>query len=230
MNDNKRWLLPCIFFAAATLLNLAGRLWLPAMAAAVKPALLPLLAVTCAVYAQGRGLRAKDLNLLVMAQLLGCAGDIFLLHSEVFLLFAGGIVSFLAGHVAYLKIFGSRAWKGMSGGWWAVSCLAVGALVAILIRVIGVSGALLAPMAIYGAVLILVPFTGLCGILRLGGCNWWIVFTGGLLFLVSDAMIAVQTFNELSQPELVGFLIMLTYLAAQSLLAVGALRLARQES
>ena len=54
--------------------------------------------------------------------------------------------------------------------------------------------------------------------------TWWILLFGGLLFTFSDAQIAMDTFGVLpfAQRPLV---IMLTYLAAQSLLAVGGVRL-----
>ena len=226
---NKVWMIPAAFFVVAAIANLTGCLISEPMAAAVKPALLPLLALTTVSYLWKDAVSARDLGLLVAAQLLGCTGDILLLHSEVFLLFAGGMVAFLSGHVCYLCLFGKRSWKGLKPWQWAVSVVVMAALVFGLIKVIGVNGSLLAPMAVYACGLILLPFAGLCGVLRLGGATWWIIFCGGLLFLFSDAMIAVDTFQH---PEglPMHIIVMSTYIAAQTLLAVGAVRLLRSEA
>ena len=160
---NKVWMIPAAFFVVAAIANLTGCLICEPMAAAVKPALLPLLALTTVSYLWKDAVSARDLGLLVAAQLLGCTGDILLLHSEVFLLFAGGMVAFLSGHVCYLCLFGKRSWKGLKPWQWAVSVVVMAALVFGLIKVIGVNGSLLAPMAVYACGLILLPFAGLCG-------------------------------------------------------------------
>lgn len=227
---NRIWIIPAAFFVLAAVANLVGCVISEPMAAVVKPALLPLIALTTVAWLWGRGpVSARDLGLLLAAQLLGCTGDILLIHSEVFLLFAGGMVAFLSGHVCYLCIFGKRSWKGLKAWQWAVSVVVMAGLVFGLIKVIGVNGALLAPMAVYACGLILLPFAGLCGVLRLGGCNWWIIFAGGLLFLFSDSMIAVDTFVK---PEGLPMhvIVMSTYIAAQVLLAVGTVRLLRSEA
>jgi hypothetical protein len=46
---------------------------------------------------------------------------------------------------------------------------------------------------------------------------------GGILFTFSDSLIAVQTFH--GDSVLLGFLVMVTYVAAQCLLAIGAVKL-----
>jgi len=225
MEKNRIWYIPAVAFLVAATANVIGCLICEPMAAAVKPSLLPLVALTTVAFLWGReAVSARDLGLLLGAQLLGCLGDVLLLHSEVFLLFAGGMVAFLSGHVCYLLLFGSRSWKGLKAWQWAISVLVMAGLVAGLIVVIGVNGTLLVPMAVYACGLVLLPFAGLCGVLRLGGPTWWIIFCGGLLFLFSDAMIAVDTFQHPSGLPM-HFIIMLTYLLAQSLLAVGAVRL-----
>lgn len=227
---NKLWIIPAAFFVLAAVANLVGCVISEPMAAAVKPALLPLIALTTVAYLWGRGpVSARDLGLLVAAQLLGCTGDILLIHSEVFLLFAGGMVAFLSGHVCYLCIFGKRSWKGLKAWQWALSVVVMAAFIVGLIKVIGINGALLAPMAVYACGLVLLPFAGLCGVIRLKGCTWWTLFCGGLLFLFSDSMIAVSTFMK---PSFAGMhlVVMSTYIAAQVLLAVGAVRLLRSEA
>lgn len=227
MKTNARpWILPACFFAVAVLVNLVARAMGNApVAAMVKPALLPLLAVT-SVAAAG-GLESRTIRLLVIAQLLGCAGDIFLIGSGT-LPFACGLCCFLVGHIFYFLIFGSRSWQGLSFVQWLGIVAVMAAAVAGLLVGIGVQGVFLVPFAVYGMVLMFLIFCGLSGVLRKlsNPATWWIVFLGGLLFAFSDSLIAVQTFNSAS--TFLEFLVMLTYLAAQSLLAWGALRLNKQ--
>ena len=99
-----------------------------------------------------------------------------------------------------------------------------------LVLGIGVNGVMLAPMGIYGLVLTFLIFSALAGVLRpdkrLSGsnCTWWILLCGAVLFTFSDSLIAVRNFGELS-PFMSGFGVMFTYLLAQSLLAIGGVRL-----
>ena len=77
-------------------------------------------------------------------------------------------------------------------------------------------------MCVYGMVLMLLIFSGLAGLFRCRGNAWWIILTGTLLFTFSDALIALETFSE-KPASWIPATIMATYLAAQSLLAIGAL-------
>ena len=220
------YLIPALFFAVACLVNWAGRIWaMPGVAAAVKPALLPLLSASVLAYAVEHPLDRKALGLLILAELFGCAGDIFLL-SDDFLPFACGIAAFLTGHIFYMCLFGARSWKGMDWKGWVAGAAGVLALVFVLIKVLRVEGAMLAPMGIYGLVLLSLGFCTLCGVIRCkeNRGTWWILFAGALLFAFSDSLIAAGTFGVVSF-ELREFVIMLTYLVAQSLLAWGAVRL-----
>ena len=221
------YLIPAAFFAVACVVNWIGRgLMIPEMAAAVKPALLPLLAASVLAYAAEHPLNRKMLALLVAAELFGCAGDIFLL-SDAFLPFACGIGAFLIGHIFYMTLFGAQSWKGMSWKGWVAGAIGVLALVYVLIKVLRVQGAMLAPMAIYGVVLLTLGFCALCGVIRCkeNRCTWWIILCGALLFAFSDSLIAAGTFG-VATFQLRELVIMLTYLVAQSLLAWGAVRLA----
>lgn len=221
--QTRSWILPACFFAVAVLANLIARALGAAEAAAVvKPALLPLLALT-AVTAAG-GIQTRTVRLLVVAQLLGCAGDILLIPSGI-LPFACGLGCFLAGHIFYVCIFGKESWKGMKAGQWILALVVMAAAVACLLMGIGVKGTFLVPFAVYGMMLMFLVFSGLAGIIRkkANPATWWIITAGAALFAFSDSLIAIQQFNGGSTFK--EFLVMLTYLAAQSLLAWGALRL-----
>ena len=229
MKKTSLWYLPCAFFLLCCVLNLAGCIWHDPLAQTVKPALLPLLALTTLAYLGprlGEDAPVRPVFLLLAAQLLGFAGDTLLIGSG-FPFFAGGMAAFLAGHVFYLCLFGGRSWKGMTALQW-ILCLAVmAAIVAGLVAAIGIKGVLLAPMSLYGMGLMLLIFSGLAGVIRKTApsrATWWIILAGAFLFTFSDAQIAMRTFDVLPF-ALRGFVIMLTYLAAQALLAVGGIRL-----
>lgn len=223
MNRN----IPALFFVIAALLNWAGRYWgIEELASAVKPALMPLLAASVLSYATNRRLDRKKLTLLVTALIFGCVGDTCLLF-DAFPLFAGGIGAFLLGHICYVSIFGRESWKGMDWKAWVAGGVVMAGLVFGLIKVLHVSGALLPPMAVYGTMLMLLMFSTFCGLLRLRDKGtWFLLFLGSVLFTFSDCMIAAGTFETLVFP-LQEFVIMTTYVVAQSLLAIGTVRLAQ---
>ena len=163
---------------------------------------------------------------LLLAQLFGWAGDSLLLGSG-FAWFATGIGFFMLGHVCYICLF-CRSLKGLSAGKWIVAAVVMAAMLTGVVVAIGIKGVLLAPMALYGGELLVISFCGLCGICRRWGPSrgvWWMVLLGGLLFLFSDSLIAMRTFDE-GYFAWRGFVIMLTYLAAQSLLCAAAVKIA----
>jgi len=223
MKAAKYWIIPGLFFLVAVALNLAGRFTGNAvLASAVKPLLMPFLAIT-ALCAAG-GPEKKEIRLLVPALLLGCVGDVFLIY-DGFLFFVAGMVAFLAGHVCYMCLFGGKSWKGFTAKTWIPAIIAMAALVAVLIIVIGVNGAMLVPMCVYGFALMMLIFSGLAGVVRLRTAAWWIILAGTVLFTFSDALIAIGTFGgDFAGRE---FVVMLTYIAAQSLLAIGTIKLVK---
>ena len=235
MKNSRLWLIPLCFFVAAVALNLIGCFISEALRQTVKPALLPLLCATTLAWLLPRlGVMPDQVRqigglvgLLVAAQLFGFAGDTLLIP-DGFLFFAGGIGSFLIGHVFYITLFGGKhSFKGLKAWQWIAGIAAGAAATATLVLIIGVNGALLPPMAVYGFTLMMLIFSALCGVLRFGGCAWWTILCGALLFTFSDSLIAINTFKGLS-PFMSGFGVMSTYLLAQSLLAIGSCKLILQ--
>ena len=209
-----------VFFGLAAAANLVGQIWLPDLRGMSKPALMPLLALaTLSVLP----VEDKERNWLIAAQLFGWLGDVLLMKDSL-PMFGSGIAAFLTGHIFYIRFFGGRSWKGLSLKTWILSGIAMAAVVAALILVIGVKGALLPPMAIYACTLMLLIFSTMCGAVRFGGKAWWMLLCGAVLFTFSDSLIAMNTFG-VENWTLHGFAVMSTYIAAQALLAVGAVQL-----
>ena len=226
-NTRRLWIIPGIFFLAACAVNLYGCVTgNVTVERYVKGALMPLLAVTGLAWVATRDFDRRTVATLLLAQMLGWAGDSLLMGSG-FAWFASGIGAFLAGHVCYICIF-SRSLKGLGKGAWTVSVVAIAAVIAAIVLGIGIRGALLVPMMVYGAALLVITLCGICGLCRKtapGRGVWLMVLFGGLLFLVSDGMIAMRTF-DMGYFALRGFAIMSTYLVAQSLLCAAAVRIA----
>lgn len=227
MRKSALWCIPCAFFLVACVLNLIGCVQGTALADTVKPALLPLLAATTLAYLLGKDVPdLRPVGLLLTAQLLGCTGDVLLIP-EGFLFFAGGMVAFLLGHICYMALFGGQSWRGLSIWIWLIAVAVMAVVVYFLVKAIGISGKLLVPMTVYGFGLMMLIFSALAGVLRMpaGRRNtWWILLLGAVLFTFSDACIAMGTFGVMTF-ALRHFVVMLTYLAAQSLLAIGGIRL-----
>ena len=124
-----------------------------------------------------------------------------------------GLGAFFLAHVTYLVLFVTHLrvrrvpWQvGFFALWWL-------ALVAILAPHAGV---LLVPVALYGLVLGASASASLA-------CNRWVA-TGGILFLISDTILAFKLFwptFELVQADLI---IMVLYLGAQGFIVFGATR------
>ncbi|MFG2663170.1 lysoplasmalogenase [Streptomyces sp. NPDC048387] len=188
-------------FAAASAVDLVSLLagWHPGHLVA-KPLLMPLLVAYV--------LTRRAPRLLVAALLFGWGGDLALLF-DAEPAFLAGMGSFAAGHVCYLLLFGRARTSPALGGAYAVALVGTVALLwgdlpaGLRIPVAGYS-LLLASMAYRSSAL---------G--RVAGA-------GGALFLLSDTLIAtgVAQWPQLPRPD---FWIMATYLAAQYLLARGAL-------
>ncbi|WP_078967009.1 lysoplasmalogenase [Streptomyces sp. WM6378] len=161
-----------------------------------KPLLMPLLAGH--VYARGGP------RLLIAALLCGWGGDVFLLSGAdaAFLL---GMGCFAAGHVCYLVLFGrGRTHAGLGA---AYGIALVGTVAALWPDL---PGGLRIPVAGYSLLLTAMAYRSS----RLGP----LVGLGGAMFLLSDTLIATGV-ADWPQPPRPDFCVMLTYLAAQALLA-----------
>ena len=227
MRKNTLWCIPGTFFLLACVLNWMGCIQGTDLADAVKPALLPLLCATSLTYLLGRDVMDyRPVGLLVAAQLFGCAGDVLLMPSSD-VLFLIGMVAFLVGHLFYMTLFGSVSWRGLRPLQWLFAIVVMGVIVTVLVKCIGIQGELFVPMLVYGFTLMLLIFSALAGVLRMPRGNratWWILLAGALLFTFSDACIAMDMFGVMTF-ALRHFVVMSTYLAAQTLLAVGGIRL-----
>ena len=179
----------------------------------VKPLLIPSLAAA-ALLELLPGNRGPLVAWLAAGLCLHTAGDVLLLF-DGFACFAAGLGAFLLGHVCYLVIL----LHGLGGlkGWKETLCLLVPLTVAgTLPGLFGLHGAMAAAIGVYAFTLTYVVSAGAIRVIR--GQKWaWAVVAGGLLFLVSDAFIALSSFAGIDF-GLRHALTMATYLPAEYLL------------
>ncbi|MFF3124240.1 lysoplasmalogenase [Streptomyces sp. NPDC057908] len=190
-----------IAFLVASAVDLVGVLAdIPVAHVVAKPLLMPLLAG----YAAAR----RGPGLLIAALLFGWGGDTLLLP-DTDAAFLVGMGSFAAGHVCYLWLFG-RARSSLPVGFVYAAVLAT--FVALLWS--GLPADMRIPMTGYSLLLTAMAY-------RAGTLGRYAA-AGGALFLLSDALIAtgIADWPQLPAPD---FWVMLTYIAAQFLLTVGAL-------
>ncbi|MFE3767765.1 lysoplasmalogenase [Streptomyces sp. NPDC059104] len=165
-----------------------------------KPLLMPLLVAHV--------ITRRAPRLLIAALLFGWGGDLALLF-DAEPAFLVGMGSFAAGHVCYLVLFGRGRTGPVLGGAYA---LALVGTVALLWG--DLPAGLRVPVAGYSLLLTAMAYRS-SALGRTAGI-------GGALFLLSDTLIATGV-AEWPQPPRPDFWIMATYLAAQYLLAAGAI-------
>ncbi|WP_432138222.1 lysoplasmalogenase [Streptomyces sp. bgisy154] len=170
-----------------------------------KPLLMPLLAAWAA--------RRGAPRLLVAALLCGWGGDVLLL-SDADAAFLAGMSCFAAGHVCYLVLF-TRAGPHRARAGLLLACYAAVLTATLVLLVPDLPADLRLPVVCYSALLTAMAWTAAA---RLGP----VAGAGGALFVLSDTLIATGV-ADWPQPPRPDLWIMLTYVAAQALLARGVL-------
>lgn len=202
----RRSTLPLYCAAAAADVILAGRGNRGARRV-TKPALMPLLAADVARADDADGTKKWVLAGLGMSWL----GDVALLAKSERAL-PSGLASFLAAHGCYLAAFAKRRRGGARSAPWAVAAyaLAWGGLNAVLFPR---TGRLRAPVIVYGTALAAMALAAL-------DTDEPVIAAGGAAFFVSDSILALRTFGDAQSP-IADSAVMLTYTAAQALIAHG---------
>ncbi|WP_395243514.1 lysoplasmalogenase [Agromyces sp. MMS24-K17] len=203
-------------YAALSLIHLvllyAGPDWAITL---TKALLVPLLAAAAIVALRPR--RDAPVVLLVAALAASWLGDVLLTFDGWFV---PGLLAFLAAHVAYVVLF-LRLGAAASGDggqpsrrrpplWTLVYVAWYASFLALLAPHLG---ALLVPVAAYGAVL--------GAMAALAAARGRLVAVGGALFVVSDSVLALGRFLPGYEFALHDLVVMSTYLGAQALITIG---------
>ena len=182
----------------------------------LKPLLIPALAVAalCALLPEHRGMKTA---LLAAGLALHTAGDTLLLWDGA-VFFAAGMGAFLLGHICYLVILLSgmdllRSFKNIT--LWLLPVVVAFVAVSFL----EVEWPLRISLMVYAVTLLSVPTCG--GLWLLSGRKLgWLILSGGMLFVLSDSLLALKAFNGLDF-SLHHAIVMCTYLVAELLLVGG---------
>jgi uncharacterized membrane protein YhhN len=185
----------------------------------------PLIMIALALYywfSTGTGNRSA---LVLLAIFFSFAGDTVLLFEErSTLYFMLGLASFLLAHLFYIFAYrqhrNDNAHTELQGVQRARVAfpiiLAISGLVVILYPVLG---ALRIPVIVYALVIVVMVLSALFRYGRTTSPSFWMVFSGALLFMVSDSLLAI---NKFLQPlAYASFGIMATYCVAQFLIVRG---------
>jgi uncharacterized membrane protein YhhN len=129
--------------------------------------------------------------------------------------FIAGLVAFLLAHIAYIVAFTTGAPLG-SAPW---LLLPVAVVAAVILRVLWPGlGRLKAPVTIYVVVIVVMTWTALARALALPSTATLLAAVGAVLFLASDAILALNRFGK---PFRAGRALNLaTYFAGQWLIAL----------
>lgn len=167
-------------------------------------------------------------SLMIRALFFCWAGDVLLMfvdRDEAF--FMVGLLAFLIGHILYIFTYRQHQSGDPEKGLLPTQkirysfpiILAGTGLIVVLFPTLG---GLKIPVLIYAIVIMVMTMTALFRYGRTNTDSFWLVFGGAILFMISDSVLAMNKFY--SPIPYAGFIIMLTYSAAQYLIVRGIIR------
>lgn len=162
---------------------------------------------------------------LLFALFFSGAGDILLMfHDTDGSFFMMGLIAFLISHVFYIFTYHQHQHSESENGLQGIQkvrlafpiILSGTGLVFVLYPVLG---DLKIPVMVYALVLVVMTLNALLRFGKTTSSSFWMVFTGALLFMVSDSLLAINKFLE---PLTNGNVwIMITYMSAQYFIVKG---------
>ena len=210
-------------FIMASALNLAAMAfgW-PALNFITKPSIVISL-IAFYVSASGPGLD----RMVVWALIFCWLGDVLLLlHGQLEASFILGLAAFLIGHLIYVAAYNQLQRSFVKDrapilvrillGLPAIA-MAVGLVTLLFPGLGGLKG----PVIAYAVAITWMVLTALMRNGKTSSQSFWMVFSGALIFMISDSLLAINKFY--TPIPLPGFWIMLTYCSAQYLIIRGAL-------
>lgn len=162
--------------------------------------------------------------LVLIGILCGFLGDALLLQPENPRRFAGGLVAFAIGHICYA--IHMLLLLSMKPAWWiaAIAIVLYMAVIWLIMRKLrrDLPQSFVLPCLIYMLIICFMSFAALLLLINWRTINAVLLFIGSLLFMVSDAVLAFDTFRTRPVRH-GGIIIMGTYILAQTLIVCGLL-------
>lgn len=175
--------------------------------------LMPLLAAT--LWSAAPAPRSRLVRMVTVALGLSWLGDTAPAAFEGDAAFLVMVGFFLLAQVAYVVAFWPTRGASVARRPLLLAHYALAAVALVVACAPGAPGPMLAAVVVYGVCLVAMAVLA-TGVHPLAGA-------GGVVFLASDAMIALGAFTGWFDPPASGFWVMLTYVAGQALLVAGVL-------
>ena len=159
---------------------------------------------------------------VLAAMFCGWAGDFFMIYKHRDACLAAGMAAFGLGHILYVAGIGVIAAAAQPRLFTALAGTLVPGAVAIIIFVVlrrRIPKQLRLPGLLYGLLLASLGSAAFIA-LRAGAPGAGFLLAGGCLFLCSDGILSFETFRD-GDSNAADVAVMLTYIAAQTLLAIG---------
>jgi uncharacterized membrane protein YhhN len=172
---------------------------------------------------QTREIQSDLKRWLLAGLLLSWMGDVLLIFAGYdAIYFLLGLSAFLIAHIFYILLFHFiRLKENIKSRWWLV--LPVVVYYGFIISLLGPSlGDMRLPVRVYGIIISFMLMLGSHMIYSTKKVAGYFIFSGALLFVISDSILAINKFYQ--SFELAGLLIMLTYGLAQLFITVGVIR------
>ncbi|MCX7547259.1 lysoplasmalogenase [Xanthomarina sp. F1114] len=164
----------------------------------------------------------KKMRLMIfLALIFSLIGDILLMFVSLSAnYFIGGLVAFLTAHIFYVLIFLKQRNPSKNGLFFIGLMLAYGAILFYFLK--DGLGDMLIPVIVYMLVILSMATTAFLREGKVVKNNYILVFTGAILFMISDSILAL---NKFYQPlPFTNFSIMFTYAFAQLFIVFGLLK------
>jgi len=188
----------------------------------------PMIVASLAMYYVSGTDRESRSRVLMAALFFSWLGDVLLMfEDQATYYFMLGLGAFLAAHLFYIFAYkqsrhdeSANALLGVQRVRLAFPVILAGSgLVIVLYPVLG---DLKFPVVIYACAIVVMVLTALFRFGRTTPVSFWMVFGGAVLFMTSDAILAINKF--LSPVAFAGWWIMITYVTAQFFIVEGLMR------
>lgn len=159
---------------------------------------------------------------VLAAMFCGWVGDFFMIYKHKGAFLAAGMAAFGVGHILYVAHIGVIAAAAEPRLFTALAATLVPGAVAIVIFAVlrrRIPKQLRLPGLLYGLLLASLGSAAFIA-LRAGAPGGAYLLAGGCLFLCSDGILSFETFRD-GDSNAADVAVMLTYIAAQTLLAIG---------
>ena len=190
-----------------------------------RPLLMPVLIAT---YVLGTASLSRRDWFIISALIFSWFGDLTLMVAAGSkILFLAGLVSFLIAHIFYINAYimvrdRSGAMILRDKSWLPIPILVF--LGAMLSQVLpAVTSDMRMPITVYSLVIGTMSIFALNRYKRVSSKSFWLVFIGALTFMLSDSLIAINTFLCHGSLYMAGVWIMITYITGQYMIVRGML-------